>query len=287
VSADDSGEIRLWNAHSGNSLLTLHEPDGLQVRSVAFSPNGKTIAAARADGTVLFWETDPPAEGYALRRKAQVAARLASEHIKDNEFSPNDVTVIRKQPFLDSEAKQLAIHIAENRIAAIKAINAFQSAAESERVAQLRKAFESDHRDALLAKWRIRFYEYEVRDESGCPANWTSLVEHPPITEETVDEIDFVWGAASPAAGVPDDYFAAVATTQVVLGAGLYELKALSDDGVRVWVDERLAIDNWSGHADAVDIATVTLEAGTHAIRIEYFDMAFGATLRFRMVKVD
>jgi WD40 repeat protein len=47
-------EIRLWDAVTGvpQRTLTGHTDD---VSSVAFSPDGQTIASGSADGTVLLW----------------------------------------------------------------------------------------------------------------------------------------------------------------------------------------------------------------------------------------
>jgi serine/threonine protein kinase len=48
-----------------------------------------------------------------------------------------------------------------------------------------------------------------------------------------------------PTPKVPPSYFAAVATTEVTLGDAEYTLTATADDGVRVWLDDELVIDDW------------------------------------------
>ncbi len=50
-----SGEIRVWNAHTGEHLKTLKGHTG-GVSSLAFSSDGKTLASGRTDGTVLLWD---------------------------------------------------------------------------------------------------------------------------------------------------------------------------------------------------------------------------------------
>ena len=43
-------------------------------------------------------------------------------------------------------------------------------------------------------------------------------------------------------------------------------LRTISDDGVRVWIDDALVIDNWKPHESEVDYAPVS--GGRHAIRV-------------------
>jgi pyridoxal 5'-phosphate synthase subunit Pdx1 len=58
-------------------LLTLNVPWG--VFSVAFSPDGKTIAAGTMDGPVLLWESGAPAGGYEGRKAGAAATKLVEE----------------------------------------------------------------------------------------------------------------------------------------------------------------------------------------------------------------
>lgn len=54
--------------------------------------------------------------------------------------------------------------------------------------------------------------------------------------------------------------------------SGEFTLHTFSNDGVRLWVDEKLVIDNWTDHGETEDIAKVPFEAGKrHAIKLEYF----------------
>lgn len=54
-----------------------------------------------------------------------------------------------------------------------------------------------------------------------------------------------------------------------------------SDDGVRVYLDGELIIDNWTDHAPTVDRAEVELVAGRpHAIAVQYYQNRGGASIR-------
>ena len=50
-----TGEIRVWDAHTGEHLKILKGHTG-GVSGLAFSPDGKTLASGRTDGTILLWD---------------------------------------------------------------------------------------------------------------------------------------------------------------------------------------------------------------------------------------
>ena len=51
-----------------------------------------------------------------------------------------------------------------------------------------------------------------------------------------------------------------------------YKFKTVSDDGVRLWIDDKLVIDNWTVHPAATNIASANFKANTrHRFRMEYF----------------
>ncbi len=51
-----------------------------------------------------------------------------------------------------------------------------------------------------------------------------------------------------------------------------YAFSTRSNDGVRLWIDDRLVIDNWTDHSEAEDRASIKLEAGRkYRAKLEYF----------------
>jgi hypothetical protein len=64
----------------------------------------------------------------------------------------------------------------------------------------------------------------------------------------------------------------------VTLPAGEYTLRTISDDGVRVWVGDRLVIDGWTPHESAVDYAS--LAGGTHHLRVQHYRVGGWTELR-------
>jgi hypothetical protein len=95
--------------------------------------------------------------------------------------------------------------------------------------------------------------------------------------------VDFNWGGGSPDASVNLDNFSARWTGGVLAPATAdYVFATNSDDGVRLWVDGRLLIDNWSIHGDTLNTSTtVRLEAGrTYEVKLEWFEAGGGAVIR-------
>lgn len=100
-----------------------------------------------------------------------------------------------------------------------------------------------------------------------------------PVASRADTSIDFDWGAASPELGVPVNNFSVRWSRTVDLDtAGTYRLRTETDDGVRVYVDGNLVIDDWNEQAPTVNQAEIELTAGPHAFVVEYFD-AFGDAL--------
>lgn len=62
--------------------------------------------------------------------------------------------------------------------------------------------------------------------------------------------------------------------------AGSWQFTTFSNDGVRLWVDDTQIINNWDQHASERDDGSISLSAGWHSIRMEYFQAAGAADAR-------
>ncbi|WP_299431769.1 GH92 family glycosyl hydrolase [uncultured Maribacter sp.] len=94
--------------------------------------------------------------------------------------------------------------------------------------------------------------------------------------------IDFEW-SGSPFAGIKPDLFSAKYIGELVTKqSGIHKFYVTSDDGVRLFIDEKLVIDSWYNRGATTDTYSISLEATkTYSIKIEYFDSGGGATLKF------
>ena len=99
--------------------------------------------------------------------------------------------------------------------------------------------------------------------------------------------LDFDWGARSPDPAVPEDWFSARWTRNVVFEEGGYRFLANVDDGVRVWVDGRLIIDEWHSYAPRTYVGYTYLGDGSHTIRVEFLEQTGNAFIRLWWERID
>jgi hypothetical protein len=92
--------------------------------------------------------------------------------------------------------------------------------------------------------------------------------------------VDFNWGAEPPDPRLPADQFSARWTRQVQFPGGFYRFTVSADDGVRLWIDGQLVVDEWQDGLVADHTVDVSLAAGPHAIRLEYYENLGGAMVR-------
>jgi hypothetical protein len=97
--------------------------------------------------------------------------------------------------------------------------------------------------------------------------------------------VDFDWGTGSPGAGLNADQFSVRWTGFVRAPAnGNYLFQTRSDDGVRLWVNGVLIINNWTDHSPTDNTsAAVALVAGTdYPVIMEFYENGGGAEARLR-----
>lgn len=130
--------------------------------------------------------------------------------------------------------------------------------------------------------WTLRFWRFDATsDPLTEPVAFEARLASPPVRTETMRRLAYA-NARAFGDGFAD-HIAIVADGAVDLAAGRYDLVVTSDDGVRVWVDGRLAVDDWSIHAAKED--RVPLPSGRHRLRLEYFQNTGAAALEVQVVR--
>lgn len=86
--------------------------------------------------------------------------------------------------------------------------------------------------------------------------------------------IEHDWGAGPSYAGVTANYFSVRWEADVSFTGVPMTFTMRSDDGIRLFLDDVKIFDRWTVHSERTDVLTLTVAAGTHTVRYEYFDAA-------------
>jgi alpha-glucosidase (family GH31 glycosyl hydrolase) len=104
-----------------------------------------------------------------------------------------------------------------------------------------------------------------------------------PVLTRIDSSVNFKWGTNSPGSGVPADNFSARWTGNITVGDQDAILATTIDDGIRMYIDDKLVIDAWGPHDSATLEANVSLAKGTtHSIKIEYNEGARDALISLK-----
>lgn len=137
------------------------------------------------------------------------------------------------------------------------------------------------------ARWSASWFRWDRRsDPRGDLSRWRSL-RFDPIERALVRAWCDPWGGSSSVrASVGEESFGLIARAefQVPVG-GTYELRVLSDDGVRLVVDDTPVLEDWTWHAPRPAAVTIELEGGSHSIGLEYFQIDGSAVLSVELVR--
>jgi uncharacterized protein YraI len=91
------------------------------------------------------------------------------------------------------------------------------------------------------------------------------------------------WGQGAPAVGVPADNFSARWSGQVTTNGSPYRLSVRADDGVRVYIDGVLLINEWHGATNQTYSVDLNLPGGLHNVIVEYYDATAEAYLSYAL----
>lgn len=120
-------------------------------------------------------------------------------------------------------------------------------------------------------------------EKGGLHAAYYKGKNYDQLIKEQVDEIiDFNWFQSGPE-DLPDDQYSIRWTGNIQTNtAGEYEFFTASDDGVRLWINNKLLIDDWNKHGVLANYASISLEADKqYPVKLEYFEDIGGASVKF------
>ncbi|MFN0117418.1 MAG: PA14 domain-containing protein [Elusimicrobiota bacterium] len=94
-------------------------------------------------------------------------------------------------------------------------------------------------------------------------------------------EIDFDWGYSGPLPNGQADFFSIRWESYLFVPEdNEYSFITLSDDGVRLWINDFLLIDDWINHPPIYNENKIRLPKGFHKFKLEYYEYDLTAGVR-------
>jgi len=114
-------------------------------------------------------------------------------------------------------------------------------------------------------------------------------LEGRPAMTRTDLRVDFDWGGGPPTPGLTADGFSVRWTGILVpTNSGDYEFGVISDDGCRIWIDDRLVVDYWMDQGAVPRTAPFRfLQGRPYRLRVEYYENRGRAVVRLGWTRRD
>jgi hypothetical protein len=144
----------------------------------------------------------------------------------------------------------------------------------------------------ISAEWDVTVFPWPTDvDPRERLDDWRRLASGPSALKARVGSLRFPFGGGGPsqvglseeitAAGLPPNHFGTIARTALPLTPGRWRVTTTSDDGVRVTIDGRPVIENWTWHGPTRDTGEFDWEGGEAEIVVEHFEIDGHAVLEF------
>ena len=138
-----------------------------------------------------------------------------------------------------------------------------------------------------LGAARIHFTIAPVEVGAGWKAEYFNNMElqgHPAVVRY-YSTIDFDHGTNAPVAGITADYWSARVAGEFHFVGGRYRVTAKADDGVRIWLDDEIILDQWRRTSETTYEVDRDVSEGKHRVRVEYFEEKGRSVIKVRWVQ--
>ena len=141
--------------------------------------------------------------------------------------------------------------------------------------------------------WEVLFYALDTVYYNPIKTGTLfSMVEKKaPFKTVMADKLDYAWWGGIKESGVTYPQFITVAAGTAEIPKGVYELSVTWDDAIRVYVDEKMVIDEWNPSLYTFDESPnkkVRLNlVGNHHFRVEHIELGGFATLSLKLKPVE
>jgi len=125
------------------------------------------------------------------------------------------------------------------------------------------------------------------------PNRWTAAyyanpnLSEPFVYKESADSPSRNFGSGAPNGTMPVDNFSARWESVQPLEGGTYQIRVRADDGVRVYVNGSVVIDQWHGATGEIYSATLNLPRGDHRFTVEFYEAGGLAYVEYNLVRLE
>ena len=121
-----------------------------------------------------------------------------------------------------------------------------------------------------LGKWDVTFYDQkELKGKR---------------VKQTASKLNYKWGTASPASGIPSNGFSAKFVKRTNLSGGTYIISGGANDGIRVYVNGKKQIDYWKNGMYTFN-QEIKLDPGIAIIEVRYYENTGDARIQVNVTK--
>jgi parallel beta-helix repeat protein len=133
-----------------------------------------------------------------------------------------------------------------------------------------------------VTTWHLGFIPVDPSARDADTTRLQALLTRPTVATLDTNDLDLMW-SRPPVKAIPAESVLTVANATVTLAEGRYTLRTIADDAIRVWVDDRLVLDDWVPGDSHVKEVAVPL-AGTHTIRAVHLQLDGWYEMRVEIV---
>ncbi|MEO5952400.1 MAG: SpoIID/LytB domain-containing protein, partial [Chloroflexia bacterium] len=151
-----------------------------------------------------------------------------------------------------------------------------------------------DGQNSNFTQWPTQFNGWEARyfvGKSPAPVTGPSsdLSGQPALVQDqTSPNMDWAQNSGiAQSLGLGDGAWSAQFNKQIQIEAGTYDITLNADSGVRLWVDNLMAINSWEASTKHTEQYNIDLDGAPHTLHIQYFSTGGAAKLAFSITKRD
>lgn len=141
--------------------------------------------------------------------------------------------------------------------------------------------------------WEVLFYSLDtsLHDPIKTGTLFSMFEKKAPFKTERTDKLDYAWWGGIKEKGMLYKQFITSAAGNATFIPGNYELSVTWDDAVRVYIDEKLVLDEWNPSQYSFDESPnkkVRIKlGGKHNFRVEHLELGGFAALSLKIKPVD